>query len=101
MPTRTKQQQQQSAAEARKAAAAKPKGYRIQKARDRKRKMGPISRQEIYPKEKLMELAGWGRGAWREAIDTGLEITKNGHGISVTGEAYFRWCEHRARVTRK
>lgn len=81
--------------------AKKPAGYLAKRAKERKAKMGPISRDQVYSDEKLMALAGWGRSAWRKAIDTGLDSYRHGKITYVTGEAYFRWIEERAKASRE
>ena len=98
MTRTTKATKQASAAVARESKKSLPRNHFKKLAADRKKKMGPISRQETYPKEKLMELAGWGAAAWRNAVRTGLAFTRNGAQTSVTGEAYFRWTESNATV---
>lgn len=97
MPKQTKEAMQDSAAAARAAKASLPRDHFKKKAKQRKAKMGPISRQETYPQERLMELAGWGRLAWRRAVESGLEVARHGVQVYVSGEAYFRWIENRAK----
>jgi hypothetical protein len=91
MPSRTKNQLRDSAASAREAKKSLPKNHFKKKAAERKAKMGPVSRNEVYPQQDLMQLCGWGRMAWRKAVDSGLAIFVHGTTVFVTGEAYFQW----------
>ena len=93
MTRQTKATRQAAAAVARESKKNLPPNHFKKLAADRKKKMGPISRQETYPQHKLMALAGWGDSAWRNAVKAGLECYRHGVQLYVTGEAYFRWIE--------
>lgn len=89
---------QLAAAVARDAKKKLPKDHFKKLAAKRKKLMGPISRTETYPKETLMQLAGWGNAAWGRAVRSGLEIARPGNQVHVTGEAYFRWIEKQSKA---
>lgn len=97
MPARTKKQSQESAAAARESKKDLPADHFKKKAAQRKSKMGPVSRNEVYPQQVLMDLCGWGRLAWRKAVDSGLESYPHGSITYVTGEAYYAWVSSQAK----
>lgn len=83
---------------ARKARQSIPKGYMQKKANERKRLMGPVSRDMSYPQEKLMQLTGMRRLAWRRALESGLKVTRISGKAWVTGEEYYRWLKSQAKA---
>lgn len=98
MPARSKKQRQESIADARESKKDLPVGHFKKKAAQRKSKMGPVSRNEVYPQQVLMDLCGWGRLAWRKAVDSGLACYSHGVFTYVTGEAYYAWISSRLTV---